>query len=139
MPLHLTPLHLTKVAFGAPSVEHLAERLLHRASEGPLFLTTRYLPKRHDEVTGQGSLFWIIKHQLVARSPILHFGEAEGGRVAIHIDAELIRVQARPKRAHQGWRYLEHHDAPADLAGAADGLAAMPPALMGKLSELALI
>jgi hypothetical protein len=132
-------LHLTKVAFGATSVEHLAERLALRAADGPVFLTTRYLPKRHEEVAGQGSLFWILKHQLVARSAILGFGEAEGGRVAIHIDPVLVLVQARPKRAHQGWRYLEATDAPADLGGEADGLAAMPPALVGRLAELALI
>jgi hypothetical protein len=133
------PLHLTKVAFGNPSVEHLAERLAQRAGEGPLFLTTRYLPKRHEEVAGTGSLFWIIKHQLVARSAILHFGEAEGGRVAIHIDSALVLVHARPKRAHQGWRYLEHADAPVDLGSGAAGLADMPPALVGRLAELALI
>lgn len=132
-------LHLTKVAFGATSVDHLVERLKQRAADGPVFLTTRYLPKRHEEVAGQGSLFWIIKHQLVARSAILGFGEAEGGRVAIHIDPALVLVQARPKRAHQGWRYLEAADAPGDLGGEADGLAVMPPALVGKLAELALI
>lgn len=133
------PLHLTKVAFGAESVDHLAERLRLRAEDGPVFLTTRYLPKRHEEVAGQGSLFWILKHQLVARSPILSFGEAEGGRVAIHIDPRLVLVQARPKRAHQGWRYLEGEDAPVDLGGDASGLDVMPPALIGRLSELALI
>lgn len=133
------PLHLTKVAFGAASVDLLAERLRQRAAAGPVFLTTRYLPKRHEEITGVGSLFWIIKHQLVARSPILSFGEAEGGRVAIHIDPDLRLVQARPKRAHQGWRYLEGDQAPPDLGGAADGLADMPPELVGKLAELALI
>ncbi|MDP1028616.1 DUF1489 domain-containing protein [Sphingomonas sp. KR1UV-12] len=133
-------LHLTKVAFGATSVEHLDERLTARAAAGELFLTTRYLPKRHEEVAGAGSLFWIIKHQLVARSPILSFGEAEGGRVAIHLGPGLVLVQARPKRAHQGWRYLEAADAPVDLGGeAASGLAAMPPGLVGKLAELALI
>ncbi|MEH3035094.1 MAG: DUF1489 domain-containing protein [Sphingomonas adhaesiva] len=134
------PLHLTKVAFGAASVDLLAERLAARAQAGPVFLTTRYLPKRHEEIAGTGSLFWIIRHQLVARSPILSFGEAEGGRIAIHIDPALRLVQARPKRAHQGWRYLEAAEAPLDLGGeAADGLAAMPPALVGRLSELALI
>lgn len=136
-------LHLTKVAFGNPSVEHLAERLGLRAAEGPLFLTTRYLPKRHAEVSDlagkRGSLFWIIKHQLVARSAILRFGEAEGGRVAIHIDPVLVLVQARPKRAHQGWRYLEAADAPVDLGGGDAGLADMPAALVGRLAELALI
>ena len=63
------PLHLTKVAFGCTSVDFLAERLSLRAEAGPVFLTTRYLPKRHEEIMGQGSLFWIIKHQLIARSP----------------------------------------------------------------------
>lgn len=137
------PLHLTKVAFGAASVEHLAERLRERAQAGPLFLTTRYLPKRHEEVAGPkgegGSLYWIIKHHLIGRSAILHFGEAEGGRVAIHLDPELVLVHARPKRAHQGWRYLEGPDAPVDLAGDATGVAAMPAVLMGKLAALFLI
>lgn len=133
------PLHLTKVAFGTTGVEHLAERLLARAEAGPVFLTTRYLPKRHEEIAGQGSLFWILKHQLVARSPILHFGDAEGGRVAIHIDPKLVLVQARPKRAHQGWRYLEGDDAPADLTADMAAGDMMPAALMGKLSALALI
>lgn len=132
-------LHLTKVAFGATSLDHLTERLAGRAAEGALFLTTRYLPKRHIEIEGAGSLFWIVKHQLVARSRIERFGEAEGGRVAIHLDPELVLVQARPKRAHQGWRYLEGTDAPIDLGAGASGLAEMPPALVGALAELALI
>lgn len=135
----LPPLHITKVAFGHTSVDHLADRLKERGADGPLFLTTRYLPKRHEEIAGRGSLFWIIKHQLVARSPILSFGEAEGGRVAIHIDPAIRLVAARPKRAHQGWRYLEHADAPADLGGDGTGMAALPPALLGKLAELGLV
>ena len=133
-------LHLTKVAFGSVSVDILAERLAERAAAGPLFLTTRYLPKRHVEIAGTGSLFWIIRHQLVARSAILSFGEAEGGRVAIHLDPALRLVHARPKRAHQGWRYLEAGEAPGDLGeGEADGLGALPPALAGKLAALGLI
>jgi hypothetical protein len=133
------PLHLTKVAFGATSVEQLAERLRLRAAEGPVFLTTRYLPKRHEEVAGQGSLFWILKHQLVARSSILGFGEAEGGRVAIHIDPVLVLVEGRPKRAHQGWRYLEGDDAPGDLGAGAEIDEAMPAGLISRLSALALL
>ena len=45
-------LHLTKGAFGHSNVEGLAERLKARGEEGPLFLTTRYLPKRHEEIAG---------------------------------------------------------------------------------------
>jgi hypothetical protein len=58
--------------------------------------------------------------------------------VSIHLGVELVLVQARPKRAHQGWRYLEHGDAPVDLGGA-DGVAEMPTGLAGKLAELGLI
>ena len=134
------PLHITKVAYGCDSVEFLSERLALRAAHGPSFLTTRYLPKRHEEIVSEsvsgGSLFWIIKHQLVARTPIIAFGEAEGGRVAIHLEPELILVQPRPKRAHQGWRYLEGADAPSDLAGG--DMAELPPELAGKLAELGL-
>lgn len=137
------PLHLTKVAFGATSLDHLAERLRARAADGPVFLTTRYLPKRHEEIVGdlgdRGSLYWIIKHTLVARSPILSFGEAEGGRVAIHIDPALVLTEGRPKRAHQGWRYLEPGDAPADLGAGMMAGDAMPTALIAKLSALGLI
>jgi hypothetical protein len=128
------PLHLTKVAFGTTSVEHLRDRLAARAP-GPVALTTRYLPKRHAEIVG-GSLFWILKHQLVARSPILGFGEAEGGRTAILLDPALVLVSPVPKRAHQGWRYLEDENAPRDLGGG--DMASLPPELAGKLAELGL-
>ncbi|MFA5969597.1 MAG: DUF1489 domain-containing protein [Sphingomonas sp.] len=133
------PLHLTKVAFGVTSLDHLIERLAARAADGPVFLTTRYLPKRHEEIVGQGSLYWIIKHHLVARSPILGFGEAEGGRVSLFIDAVPIRVAAQPRRAHQGWRYLEDSDAPADLGSGDPAAGDLPPDLVGELSALGLI
>jgi hypothetical protein len=135
------PLHLTKVAFGCDSIDYLRERLALRAAHGSSFLTTRYMPKRHEEIvsegSGGGSLFWIIKHQLVGRTPILRFGEAEGGRVAIHLAPELILVQPRPKRAHQGWRYLEDKDAPPDLG--TGEMASLPPELAGKLAELGIV
>ena len=132
------PLHITKVAFGVTSLDHLAERLRQRGEAGPVFLTTRYLPKRHMEIVGGGSLYWIIKHMLVARSPILRFGEAEGGRVAIHIDPALVLTEGRPKRAHQGWRYLASADAPGDLGGGG-ALEEMPADLLRELAALALV
>lgn len=132
------PLHLTKVAFGAKTLSALSKRLIQRGEAGPVFLTTRYLPKRHEEIVG-GSLFWIIKHQLVARSPILHFGEAEAGKVAIHIEPRAILVAPRAKRAHQGWRYLDEADAPPDLGEGAVADDLMPAALMGKLAGLGLL
>ncbi|PKP94373.1 MAG: DUF1489 domain-containing protein [Alphaproteobacteria bacterium HGW-Alphaproteobacteria-16] len=130
------PLHLTKVAFGVTGIDDLRDRLASRGHAGPVALTTRYLPKRHAEVVG-GSLFWIFKHQLVARSPIVGFGEAEGGRTAILLDPGLILVTPQPKRAHQGWRYLEDDAAPRDLGGG--DMASMPAELAGKLAELGLV
>jgi hypothetical protein len=134
------PLHLTKVAYGCDSVDTLIERLALRAAHLPnAFLVTRYLPRRATEIADGGSLFWIIKHQLVGRSPIVRFGEAEGGKVAIHLEPRLILVQARPKRAHQGWRYLEGKDAPPDLGDASAGIAELPPAMIGELAAMGLI
>lgn len=131
------PLHLTKVAFGAAGVEHLRDRLADRGRTGPVALTTRYLPKRHEEIAGHGSLYWILKHQLVARSPILGFGEVEGGRTSILLDPGLVLVMPSPRRAHQGWRYLDGKEAPPDL-GTGD-MASLPRELAGKLAELGLV
>lgn len=131
-------LHLSKVAFGAQSLDHLAERLAVRDAEGPLFLTTRYLPKRHAEIAGLGSLFWILKHQLVARSPIIGFGEAAEGKVAILLGMPLVAVRPIPKRAHQGWRYLEASDAPVDL-GVGESGETLPAGLARDLAALALL
>jgi len=134
------PLHLTKVAVGCAEVEALRARLAGRASGGATFITTRFRPKREAELIG-GSLYWIIKHRLAARQTILGFAEEEDGRrCRIILSAELLPVRARPKRAHQGWRYLPHADAPPDLGGEeADGLAALPPPLAAELAALGLI
>lgn len=130
------PLHLTKVAYQAQSLEEMHGWFANRGEEAKL--TTRYLPKRHAELIG-GSLFWIYKRQLVARSEILRFEEAEGGRTHIVIATRLIDVHPKPHRAHQGWRYLEDADAPRDLAGGEAHGDAMPGKLAGELARLGLV
>ena len=127
-------LHLTKVAYGAQSMDDLRGWFAER--EGEAFLTTRYLPKRHAEMAG-GSLFWILKHHLVARSEILRFEDAPGGKTHIVISARLVEVRPLPRRAHQGWRYLEDKDAPPDL-DTGEGGDAMPLALARELARLCL-
>jgi hypothetical protein len=132
------PLHLTKVAYGATSLDDLRGWFATRGAQARL--TTRYLPKRHTEIAGQGSLFWIYKHQLVMRSPILGFEDADGGKTHIVISTALIAVRPAPKRAHQGWRYLEDADAPRDLAeGEAAEIDAMPQAMLGDLVKMGLV
>ena len=131
------PLHLTKVAYGATSLEDMNDWFAGRGDEA--FLTTRYLPKRHAELIDGGSLFWIFKHQLVARSPILRFGEAEGGRTHIVIEPRMIAVHPQTCRAHQGWRYLEDSAAPRDWLGTeADGQR-LPAELASELGRLGLV
>jgi len=133
------PLNITKVAVGCPDVDALARRLSGRAIEGETYVTTRYRPTRHGELIG-GSLFWIVKHQLVARSPILRFEEDERGHCLIRLADPIVLVRVRPKRAHQGWRYLPETDAPADLGGGeVDDLAALPIGLVRELASLYLI
>lgn len=129
-------LHLTKVAFGCTSLDHLAERISARGDV--VRLTTRYRPKRYEEIIG-GSLFWILKHKLVGRSEIVGFDEAEGGKTDIVIKARVIATVAQAKRAHQGWRYLEAGDAPRDLGDGAEGADELPPALAGELAAMGLI
>lgn len=130
------PLHLTKVAYGAASLDDLHGWFA--GGSGEARLTTRYCPKRHQEVVG-GSLYWVLKHHLVARSPILGFEEAEGGRTHIVISTRLVDVRACPRRAHQGWRYLEDKDAPPDLASADACCDAMPLELASELTRLGLV
>ena len=135
------PLHLTKVAFGAKSREDMAGWFATRGEEARL--TTRYLPKRHAELASpdgkNGSLFWILKGQLVFRSPILSFEEAEGGKTHIVISTKLIPLYPQPCRAHQGWRYLAEENAPRDLAPGEDAGEAMPGNLASDLAQLGLV
>ena len=130
-------LHLTKVAFACRDLDALRQRITKRALGGEVRVATRMRPKRSSELIG-GSLYWIVKHRLVARFEILRLEDREDGRVDIVCSAELVRVSPMPRRAHQGWRYLEDADAP----GAEDdgsGLGALPPQLYGKLASLALV
>jgi hypothetical protein len=129
------PLSMTKVAYGAQSLEEVHGWFANRGEVHRL--TTRYLPKRHAEMIG-GSVYWILKHQLVARSEILGFEEAEGGRTAIVISSRLVNVHPRPRRAHQGWRYLEEDAVPADLASGEAG-EVLPGHLAHELGKLGLL
>ena len=130
-------LHLTKVAVGCASLEALQNRIARRVSCGVVRVPTRMRPKRMEELVG-GSLHWIVKHRIIARQQILRFEDRSDGRIDIVCSSELELVPPKPKRAHQGWRYLEEKDAP---SGETDdtGLGALPPRLYGKLAALALV
>lgn len=132
-------LNISKVAVGCGSFDALQARQQSRLSGGVVPIVTRFMPKRAQELVG-GSIYWIVKHRIAARQTILGFAEREEDRrTIIRLDPELVPVRARPKRAHQGWRYLAAEDAPPDLGDDGDGLLALPPDLSAKLASLALI
>ena len=133
------PLNISKVAVGCASLDALRARQQLRLAGGVVPVVTRFRPKRADELVG-GSIYWIVKHRIAARQTIVGFAEREEDRrTIIRLDPELVPVKARPKRAHQGWRYLTAADAPLDFDGEDEGIAALPPDLAVKLSALALI
>jgi hypothetical protein len=131
------PLHLTKVAYSCASLETLERRVERRSNKGELRIPTRMRPKRAEECVG-GKLHYILKHRIVARIEILRFEDRRDGRIDIVCSSQLELVPPMPKRAHQGWRYLEEADAPREDD---DGscLGALPPRLYGRLAALALV
>jgi hypothetical protein len=131
-------LHISKVAVGCTSVEALRRRQLSRLIDGVVPITTRFRPKRAEELIG-GSIYWIVKHRISVRQTIIAFAEGADRRTIIRLDPQLVAVRALPKRAHQGWRYLLAGDAPPDLYGEGDGLETLPPPLAERLALLALI
>ncbi len=97
-------------------------------------------PKRRDELLDGGSVYWIIKGVVLVRQRIADLKETTGldghKRCAIILEPPLIATAAQPRRAFQGWRYLEPQDAPSDLKG---GGAETPPGLRAELAELGLL
>lgn len=133
----MSQLHMTRVAVGCSDYPALEARIATYAKDGEIRFTTRFKPKRADELIG-GKLHFIVKHMLVARVQILRFDDRSDGRVDIVCVADLERVHPQPKRAHQGWRYLADADAPKGLEDGS-GIDELPPELYRELAGLSLI
>ena len=143
-------LNLIKLCVGCESVKDLehwiAKRLKERAKRGlsrEHMHRTRMVPKRADELRNGGSLYWVIRGEVLCRQrvrAIRPFVDKDGiGRCGVVLDPKLVLVEPRPHRAFQGWRYLAVKDAPRDLDKAAKGAAAMPETLRRELRELGLM
>ena len=144
------PLHLIKLCVGCNSVADLEDwieqKLKEKKKRGqkPEHIhTTRMVPKRAEELTAGGSLFWVIRGQITCRERILAvrpFTDKDGiGRCRVVLDGKVVLVEPRPRSAFQGWRYLEAKDAPRDLSRAAPGAAKMPEQMRRELRELGLL
>jgi hypothetical protein len=132
-------LHLIKLCVGVNSPEELRAWRAERAALGqPPIVHTRQTPKRGEEILDGGSLYWVIKGQVLIRQRILAIetvGEGREARCEIGLDPELIDTAPQPRRPFQGWRYFTTEDAPPDLTAAA-GEAAMSPDLARRLREI---
>ncbi len=135
----MSRLGLTRVAYACQSLDDLiARQALFTLGEGAgahVLLTSARIPRR--DLSG-GSLFWILKHSLVARQPILGLEEAvgpEGPIAVIRLKPGPIPVHPVHQRAHQGWRYLAEELWPADLSGGEP----LPPELAAELAGLSLL
>ena len=131
------PLHMIKLCVGCDTVEDLLAWQRDRVgADEPWILRTRQTPKRAPEMVDGGSLYRVFKGVILCRQRILDVrtvGEGVTARCEVTLDEDVVRVLPTPRRAFQGWRYLEPKDAPPDLADA--GLGEVPPDLARKLMD----
>ncbi|MCU0954304.1 MAG: DUF1489 domain-containing protein [Hyphomicrobium sp.] len=144
-------LHLIKLSVGSDSVEdharwQAANRQFWRKVSGKpaVFHTTFQTPKRTADLLDGGSLYWVVKGMIQARQRLVGFdeGKKEDGKPCclLLLDPVIVPVRPVPRRAFQGWRYLEPSDAPPDLTSESRGnLADLPPAMRRELAALGLL
>ena len=137
--------HLQKLSVGSESVQtladwqkHVVQRRQQQGLSAHHIHVTRMFPKRREEILDGGSIYWVIKGNILCRNRIVGLEETtkNGHRACgILMDPELILVAPKPRRAFQGWRYLQDGDQPADLTGV-EADADLPAAFVAKLIDL---
>jgi hypothetical protein len=143
-------LHLIKLCVGTDSVKDLEDWIKQKQKQQKKggrgrehIHTTRMVPKRVEELLDGGSLYWVIRGQIMCRERLLDirpFIDRDGiGRCRLVLDGKVALVEPRPFRAFQGWRYLAAKDAPRDLDRVAPGAKEMPENLRRELRELGLL
>ncbi len=88
-----------------------------------------------------GSLYWVMKGFVLARQRIIGLEDIKtdnGLKCMIKMDKEIHLTESQPRRAFQGWRYLEDSDAPRDLP-AGSKVIDIPQEMRNELKELGLI
>jgi hypothetical protein len=143
-------LNLVKLCVGCDSVKELedwiARRLKQRTQRGlsrEHLHRTRMMPKRTDELRDGGSLYWVIRGEIMCRQRIIDVRPFvdKGGVPRCHLvlEPKLVLVEPRSWRAFQGWRYLPSESSPRDLDRVAPGAKNMPETMRRELRELGLL
>jgi len=145
------PLHLIKLSVGTDSIADLQgwidDKIKAQKKRGvkkpERIHTTRMVPKRADELKDGGSIYWVIKGQIMCRETILDvrpFTDKDGiHRCKLVLDPKCIPVEPRPRAAFQGWRYLEDKESPRDLGKISKGALSMPEEMRRELMQLGLL
>src|ERR1700694_5276524 len=103
------PLHLIKLSVGTDSAQDLEEWIAKKLKEKKRrgekkperIHTTRMIPKRADELLDGGSIYWVIRGQIMCRERILDirpFTDKDGiHRCRLGLDPKCVLVEARPQ------------------------------------------
>lgn len=131
-------LHLLKLCVGCDSVDDLRAWRRQSALAGQGWvLRTRQTPRLAERLLAGGSLYRVFKGAILCRQLILAVDSrgAAGERwCEITLDETTVLTLPTPRRAFQGWRYLDPAEAPPDLdSSGEDGF--LPPELARRLRE----
>ena len=139
-------LHLQKLSVGTENLKDLAAWQGTKRAQAPDGLPrhiTRMWPKRAEDVLHGGSMYWVVKGEILCRQVINRFDEYDSAdgirRCAIVLEPELIRVVPTLKRPFQGWRYLKPEDAPRDLPKGRAAEEPLPEGLNAALAEIGVL
>lgn len=138
------PLHIVKLCVGVSDVSEIRHWVAEcKRGRDTLDHVTRMFPRRTEEVLSGGSLYWVVRGLILCRQPIAALEPVRGRdgieRCRIVFKPQVISVRPTPRRAFQGWRYLEAADAPPDLARGENRAEALPEKMRRDLAELGLL
>ena len=119
--------NLIKLCVGIDSLSELEERqsrlILPKKFKNPknfTFHLTRMYPQREKEILSGGSLYWVIKGQILGRQKISFLerikDENNIKRCLIVLEKKIYITQTLPRKPFQGWRYLEPEVSPKDVS-----------------------
>jgi len=135
-------LHIIKLCVGVEHPQELIDwQIKRRAQTGRdhAFHVTRMWPRREEELLDGGSIYWVMKGFIKARQRIIGLDRVTGedgiARCAILLDSNLVNVELTPRRAFQGWRYLEGAQIPRDSETGSQEIE-LPDTLAYELAQL---
>lgn len=141
----MAKLHLVKLSVGSESVATKdawqADQML-QSGTAPRHVT-RMWPRRETELLDGGSIYWVIKGNILARQEIIRLDEVIGQdgirRCGIVLNPQLMQTVPQPRRPFQGWRYLTDEDAPRDTTVFVDGADELPTEMQAHLASLGVL